>query len=86
MAERLNVSFHSASRLHLDWLRAALQRVVLIDGAILTRVRDRPNAMYELRLGKHASLVLLRRMYAVPHRRDWTASGVSGGRTSQGRA
>jgi hypothetical protein len=65
--ERLNVSFHSASRPHLVWLRAALKRVVAIDGAILmARQKDSPNPMYELKYGKHASLILLPRMYVDP--------------------
>ena len=33
--ERLNVSFHSASRTHVVWLRERLRRLLSIDGAIL---------------------------------------------------
>ena len=65
--ERLNVSFHSASRKHLEWLRARLQRVMSVNGAILeSHEKDRPNPMFELKYGKHASLALLTRMYADP--------------------
>ena len=65
--ERLNVRFHSASRAHLEWLREALHRVMEITGAILVDdSKDRPNPMYELKYGKHASLALLARMYADP--------------------
>jgi hypothetical protein len=65
--ERLNVSFHSASRPHLVWLRERLNRLMSIDGAILTSKRkDYPNPMYELKYGKHASLALLPKMYADP--------------------
>jgi hypothetical protein len=65
--ERLNVSFHSTSRAHLVWLRAGLKRVMTIDGAILKSKHNlRPNPMYELKYGKHASLALLQRMYADP--------------------
>lgn len=65
--ERLIVSFHSASLAHLDWLRSALKRVAAIDGAILkSQQKDRPNPMYELKYGKHASLTLLPMMYADP--------------------
>ena len=65
--ERLMVSFHSASRDHLVWLRGSLKRVMAIDGAILKQQeKDRPNPLYELRYGKHASLALLPRMYADP--------------------
>ena len=65
--ERLNVSFHSASWRHLDWLRQRLKSVMTIDGAISTSQRkDYPNPMHELKYGKHASLALLTRMYADP--------------------
>lgn len=65
--ERLNVSFHSASRRHVEWLRESLRRVLGIDGAILgSKERTRPNPLYELKYGKHASLALLKRMYADP--------------------
>lgn len=65
--ERLNVSFHSASRRHLVWLRQRLNAVMAIDGAILTSKRKgHPNPMHELKYGKHASLALLTRMYADP--------------------
>ncbi len=65
--ERLIVSFHSASREHLVWLRASLKRVLAIDGAILkSQMKDRANPMYDLKYGKHASLALLPRMYADP--------------------
>ena len=61
--ERLHVSFHSASRAHLAWLRTGLKRVMAIDGALLkSHSRDRANPIYELKYGKHASLALLRRM------------------------
>lgn len=66
--ERLNVCFHSASRTHLAWLRERLSRLLAIDGAILKGKvsEERANPMYELKYGKHASLTLLRRMYADP--------------------
>lgn len=65
--ERLNVSFHSASRRHLEWLRARLTGLMAIQGAILKSQRkEHPNPMYELKYGKHASLALLVRMYADP--------------------
>ena len=65
--ERLNVRFHAASCRHLEWIRESLQRVMGINGAILMRdPKDRPNPMYELKYGKHASLALLSRMYADP--------------------
>ena len=66
--ERLNVSFHSASPKHLSWLRGQLRRLLAIDGAILKAERKdkSANPMYELKYGKHASLSLLRRMYADP--------------------
>jgi len=65
--ERLNVSFHSASLRHVTWLRATLQRTLAIGGSITATVRNaRPNPMYELKYGKHASIALLERMYADP--------------------
>jgi hypothetical protein len=66
--ERLHVRFRSASRPHLEWLKASLDRVMQIDGPIFTDdSKHTPNPMYELRYGKHASLALLTRMYAEPN-------------------
>ena len=66
--ERLNVSFHSASPKHLAWLRERLRPLLSIDGAIFKGkiTEERQNPMYELKYGKHASLTLLRKMYADP--------------------
>ena len=65
--ERFNVSFHSASRRHLEWLRMSIHRILRIEGAILqSNRRGRLHPMYELKCGKHASLALLERMYADP--------------------
>lgn len=64
--ERLLVNFNSASREHLDWLRAQLELVVGEAGSLnVHRIRDRHD-MFRLQYAKHASVRLLRLFYADP--------------------
>lgn len=64
MYERLWVYFNCASRPHLEWLKAALQRTLCLSGYI----EDRPptetrKAFFRLKFGKRDSVILLRAMY-----------------------
>ena len=74
--ERIVVAFNSASRPHLEWLRAQLQPFVGGPGWLtMTRRKDRSNPMYSLRYGKTNGLRLLPLLYrddSVPRlRRKW---------------
>ena len=64
--ERLVVHFNTASRAHVDWLRAKL-RPLIGDGHLATRPPRPPrHAFYTLRYGKAASIALLTALYADP--------------------
>jgi len=64
--ERLIVSFNSASREHLVWLRAQLSEVIGETGSLnVHHIRNRHD-MFRLQYGKHASMRLLRLFYADP--------------------
>lgn len=64
--ERVIVSFNSASRPHLEWLRSRIQRVIGEHGSLnVRRVKSRRD-MFSLRYGKYASLNLLQLFYADP--------------------
>lgn len=64
--ERLIVSFNSASRPHLEWLRAQLEKVSGEHGSLnVLRRKDRRD-MFRLQYGKYASIKLLELFYADP--------------------
>ena len=66
--ERINAVFRSASRAHVEWIRATMLRLVGVDAAILTEPQTRPTSrMYTLRYGKHATLAVLARLYSDPN-------------------
>lgn len=65
MYERLWVYFTCASRSHLEWLKAALERTLGLSGYI----EDRPptetrKAFFRLKFGKRDSVTLLKAMYS----------------------
>lgn len=63
--EYLQTRFVSASRAHLAWLAAALERVARVSGYLHQNgTTTAGNAMYELRYGKRASVALLSQLYA----------------------
>jgi hypothetical protein len=62
--ERLIVSFNSASRHHLEWLRARLAVVIQEPGSLNTLRRKNKRDMFRLQYGKYASIRLLRLFYA----------------------
>jgi hypothetical protein len=64
--ERLIVSFNSASRLHLEWLRAQLESAVSEHGSLNLLRRKGRRDMFRLQYGKYASIKLLERFYADP--------------------
>jgi hypothetical protein len=64
--ERLIVSFNSASKAHLEWLRARLEAVVLESGSLNCFHLESGRDMYRLQYGKYASLRLLRLFYSDP--------------------
>jgi hypothetical protein len=62
--EYLITKFHSASKPHLQWLAAALARLVGVDGSLSQAPpRERRHDFWHLRYGKRASLVLLPLLY-----------------------
>jgi hypothetical protein len=68
--ERLEVLFHTASRVHAEWLQGQLAERGL-SSALITRVRRRPvqyagHLMFSLKMGKHASIEALASMYRDP--------------------
>jgi hypothetical protein len=64
--ERLIVSFNSASRQHLEWLRERLRRLMGESGSLnLMRAEGRRD-MFRLAYGKYASIKLLKLFYADP--------------------
>jgi len=73
--ERLWVFFHSASRAHVDWLRARLSTVVGTEGYLEVRKAEGRHDMFRLKYGKHAAIALLGQLYADPSaprlRRKW---------------
>ena len=65
--ERLWVIFCSASRPHLEWLRAGLARALGLHGYLAqAKRRDGRHDLFTLKYGKHASLRLLRALYEDP--------------------
>ena len=82
MYERLHVQFHSASRLHLDWLRSRLHTLMGSPGRVDTFKRPPKHDMYRLEYGKYASIALLRLSTSTQVLRGWCASGRSGRTTS----
>ena len=65
--EYFQIRFVSASRPHIDWLRARLQALLQIDGYVATeRARAGRHPMSVLRYGKGASVILARELYADP--------------------
>lgn len=62
--EYLQTKFVSASRPHLDWLKARLDTSLGVNGLIITRTaRERRHAYYTLRYGKRDSHRLLPALY-----------------------
>jgi hypothetical protein len=64
--ERLIVSFNSASREHLEWLRGRLWEVIPESGSLNVLRRKHRRDMFRLQYGKHASIKLLHLFYADP--------------------
>jgi hypothetical protein len=64
--ERLHVQFHSASRLHIDWLQSRLHDLIGSPGRVDTFKRAPKHDMYRLEFGKYASIALLQRFYPDP--------------------
>lgn len=63
--ERLWTFFHSASRRHLEWLSAALLRVIGVSGYIeVFKRKRRKNPLFRLKYGNGASRILLPAIYA----------------------
>jgi len=64
--ERLSVCFHSASKPHIDWLRARLLPTAESDGYVEIAKREGRHDFFKLKYGKAASTVLLSAFYADP--------------------
>jgi hypothetical protein len=62
--ERLWVSFRSASKTHIDWLRGRLRTIARGDGYLHVAKRDGRHDFYTLRYGKACSIELLKQFYA----------------------
>lgn len=61
--ERLWVFFASASRAHIDWLRARLLDALAINGYVEIRKRTDRHDFYRLKFGNHDSIRLLTALY-----------------------
>jgi hypothetical protein len=64
--ERFIVSFNSASRLHLEWLRVRLEKLIGVPGSLNPQRAEGRRDMFRLQYGKYASIELLQRFYADP--------------------
>src|SRR5439155_19946690 len=64
--ERLGVSFLSASRPHIDWLRERLRPISGTLGYVETSQREGRHDMYKLKYGKAATIRLLTAFYPNP--------------------
>ena len=64
--ERLWLCFHSASRPHIDFLRARLRFLAGTNGYVETAKREGRHDFFKLKYGKAASLALLTAFYADP--------------------
>lgn len=62
--ERLWVSFNSASKTHIEWLRARLRSFAKGDGYLHVAHRDGRHDFYTLRYGKACAIELLNQFYA----------------------
>lgn len=61
--ERLYVTLVSASQPFLDWIRATMNRLIGVTGAICMSRRSNRRAIYGLRYAKRESVLVLRWMY-----------------------
>ncbi|MGH2406154.1 MAG: hypothetical protein ACRDGN_17100, partial [bacterium] len=63
--QRLYVKFVSASRAHVEWLRASMKRILGIDGylTVQRRAEGQRAALFGLCLAKRDAIHLLRRLY-----------------------
>lgn len=64
--ERLWLCFHSASRPHIDWLRARLRPLAGADGYVEVLRREGRHDFYKLKYGKGAAIQLLTQFYLDP--------------------
>lgn len=76
--ERLWVFFLSASRAHIDWLRARFKELLGLNGYVEPIVRKKRHDLFRLKYGNRESIVLLRLLYSDPNapcldrkRRKW---------------
>ena len=65
--ERLWVFFTSASRSHIDWIQALVERLLGFRGYVEVRPGRPPHHdFFRLKFGKHSSIALLRAVYPMP--------------------
>jgi hypothetical protein len=64
--ERLWVCFHSASRVHIDWLRTRLLPIACSRGYVEVLKREGRHDLFKLKYGKAASVALLTAFYLDP--------------------
>jgi hypothetical protein len=64
--ERFIVSFSSASRPHLEWLRVRLEKLIGEPGSLNPQRAKGRRDMFRLQYGKYASIELLQLFYADP--------------------
>ena len=76
--ERLWVFFLSASRVHIDWLRARIKETFGLNGHVERIIRKKRHDLFRLKYGKRESIVLLPLLYSDPNapsldrkRRKW---------------
>lgn len=64
--ERLWVFFNSASRAHIDWLRARLRPIAMTEGYVEVLKREGRHDFYRLKYGKDSAIELLTQFYLEP--------------------
>lgn len=64
--ERLWVFFNSASRAHIEWLRARLRPIAATLGYVEVLKREGRHDFYRLKYGKNAAIRLLKQFYSDP--------------------
>lgn len=64
--QRLRVIFHSASALHVEWVRLQIKEILGLSGWITAEKKPGCSLLYVLRYSKHESIALLSKLYEDP--------------------
>lgn len=64
--QRLRVRFHSASSLHIEWLRSEIRAMLGLKGWVTAQKKPGSRLLFVLRYSKHESIALLEKLYEDP--------------------